>query len=111
MANFTGLMLSIVMIFQLILFSIDLISYQIILSKAYSIITYVNAYIVKEGEINDEIEEYVRKSLNAEINIINSDDVSNSNISYDIHFSYEPIFKVIKNFNNEIVIEQKVLLD
>ncbi|MDD4123795.1 MAG: hypothetical protein VB122_06985 [Erysipelotrichales bacterium] len=109
MANFIGLMLSLVIIFQFVIFSTDLISYQITLSRVYSSISYINDFIVKEGEINNEIKDYVKNNLKAEIRHFSNEDISS--ISYGIYFSYEPIFKVIKNANSEIIIEQRVLLD
>ncbi len=67
MASKLGTLLSMVLVYIAFLFGVDFVSIQLAYSCMDSLATSVSYKISKSGIINDEIKEYVRDSINAEI--------------------------------------------
>ncbi len=67
MASKLGTMLSMILVYIAFLFGVDFVSIQLAYSCMDSLATSVSYKISKSGIINDEIKEYVKDSINAEI--------------------------------------------
>ncbi len=96
---------------EFVIFCGDIIGYQLALSKAYSVINYVNAYIEEKGEVDDEIQIYVEQTLKSNIICADTCHVSSgSNLDYHVEIPYRPVLAILQKNTSGFVITQRVYI-
>ena len=111
MSNKVSLLLCMFFLLQFVIFCGDIISYQLLLSKAYTVVTYVNDYVVEKGVVDDEIQNYVAEALQSSIVCTGScTGSSGSAFDYTIALSYTPVLGLLKEYCSALVLTQKVYI-
>jgi len=111
MSNKVSLLLCMFFLLQFVIFCGDIIGYQLALSKAYTVTTYVNDYVSNKGVIDDEIQEYVSNSIHSSIVCTNSCSASSgASLDYSIQIAYTPILGILKEYAGDAVLSQRVYI-
>lgn len=112
MANKIGLILSLFTFVQALIFSGDIIGYQLIISEVLTQTVYLNQLIAQQGGIDDEVYTFVEEKLGGTIECLSncSPDVGDS-LEYVVSKPYYPFFPMV--WGNEmahIAIKRSVLI-
>jgi hypothetical protein len=94
MSNKIGLILALVIFLESYLFMYDLYMVQLVNSKLVMSSNYVNALIIKEGGVNEEIYTYVEDEVNGKL-YLDSDNYPGvgKTIKYTIVMDYYRLYK------------------
>ncbi len=112
MANKISTLLSLLVLMQFLLFSGNLIHYQITVARLYAIVPVVNDYLSYHGEINEEIQSYVTNINHGQMTCIDSCIADSGQfLHYRIEVVLDPIFLLFgDNKARTIIVVQKVLV-
>lgn len=112
MGNKISLILSFVILVQAILFSGDIIGYQMIVSELIIQTVQINQLIQQQGGINDAVYQFVEDDLQATISCVSHcQPVAGDALEYMVSKPYQPILPMVwGNSVAHITIRRSVLI-